>query len=214
MSNIYLAAADGDLTSILGYLVADPNLIHAHDPNGYTVLHALASYNHLDILTKLVKEHGGDINIEDDDGDTPLFVVESVNAAKIVLELGGDLYHQNNEGLTAADYIEEDGDHPLVAAYLRSRMEPSTTHAGLRSATSNPIAQPSEDVSISVSAAQDLAEMLPPVDEALKRKIEELAGRQDFDSEDAQNELKNLVREAVQKHVLGEEEDRNVRSRN
>lgn len=51
-------------------------------------------------------ERGGNINITDEDGETPLFVVESVDMAKLVLELGGDPKHKNAEGLTVSFFIK------------------------------------------------------------------------------------------------------------
>lgn len=64
-----------------------------------TALHAAASWSSPDILRLLV-ERGGNINITDEDEETPLFVVESVDMAKLVLELGGDPSHRNAEGNT------------------------------------------------------------------------------------------------------------------
>jgi len=48
-----------------------------------------------------VLDHGGDVNIEDNEGDTPLFVAETVETARcLVEELGADINHQNDVGLT------------------------------------------------------------------------------------------------------------------
>lgn len=100
-------------------------------------MHAAASYAHLDLLEFLVGA-GGNVNLPDDDGDTPLFTCESVEAAQWLVEHGADAAHKNGEGLTvgpfplslralllaqtdheqAADSLDED--HPTVAAYLRS----------------------------------------------------------------------------------------------
>ncbi len=46
------------------------------DPNGYTPVHAAASYGHRDLLYKLINVYNGDINVRDEDGDTPLHHVE------------------------------------------------------------------------------------------------------------------------------------------
>lgn len=41
------------------------------------------------------------MNIEDNEGDTPLFVAETVETARcLVEELGADINHQNDVGLT------------------------------------------------------------------------------------------------------------------
>lgn len=69
------------------------------DENSYSPLHAAASWGHADLLRYLV-ERGGDINLTDSDRETPLYVVENVAMAKLVVELGGDPRWTNEEGLT------------------------------------------------------------------------------------------------------------------
>ncbi|KAI5840370.1 ankyrin repeat-containing domain protein, partial [Tricharina praecox] len=119
-ANIWIAASDGDIVSVGQFIAADPTIVNRKDENGYTPLHAAASYNHVSLLRSLVRSHGGNVNLSDDDGDTPLFVAETVETARcLVEELGADVAHRNHAGLTAAESIEDDGQLPLVAAYLR-----------------------------------------------------------------------------------------------
>lgn len=102
-NNIWIAAADGDEAAVLGFLSRDPSAINSLDENGYTVLHAAASYNHIALLKKLVLEHGGNVDIQDHDGDTPLFVAETVEVAKtLVEELHADPTHRNGSDLTVS----------------------------------------------------------------------------------------------------------------
>ena len=61
--------------------------------------HAAASYSHLELLDYLLSQ-GGDIDLPDDDGDTPLFTVESVATAQRLVERGADVGWTNEEGLT------------------------------------------------------------------------------------------------------------------
>jgi hypothetical protein len=86
------------------------------DANGYTALHAAASWGHADLLRLLVAEYRGDINIADNDGDTPLFAVENLEMCKLVLELGGDPTLVDSDGLTPAKFLLED--HEDIARYL------------------------------------------------------------------------------------------------
>lgn len=105
----------------------------------------------------------------------------------------------------------------MVAAYLRGLEAAAITASeGVESvgggATTYP--KPPLGISVDLSAVEDASEALPPVDDALRRKIEQLATREDFDSEETQKELRSLVTQAVHDHVLDTgEEVRSVRPR-
>jgi ankyrin repeat protein len=64
-------------------------------------MHASASYAHTDILEYLISV-GGDINLRDDDGDTPLYVVESLEMARWMIERGAQWGVVNEEGLSVS----------------------------------------------------------------------------------------------------------------
>lgn len=68
---------------------------------GDSCRHAAASYHHLELLEYLISA-GGDINLRDEDGDTPLYTVESVDMARWLIEHGADPAAQNEEGLTVS----------------------------------------------------------------------------------------------------------------
>lgn len=114
--NIWVAASDGDLDRVKELVESGISPMIA-DENTYTPLHAAASWNHRSILDYLISK-GGDINITDEDGDTPLFSVEDLETAKYVIELGGNPSHRNTSGLTAAEHLEED--FPEISNYLRT----------------------------------------------------------------------------------------------
>lgn len=91
--------------------VPDPSYLRVF-PTGR---HAAASYGHLDILTYLVSkgiqarwwlvsaDHpitGGNVNVTDEDGDTPLFTVENIETAQFLVDNGADPAWRNHEGLT------------------------------------------------------------------------------------------------------------------
>ena len=77
---------------------------------------------------------GGNVNVSDEDGDTPLYTVENIETARFLVDNGADLTWRNNEGLTVcqalvihtlllrlcqpAASLEED--FPQVADYLNS----------------------------------------------------------------------------------------------
>jgi ankyrin repeat protein len=64
-------------------------------------MHAAASYAHTELLEYLISV-GGDINLRDDDGDTPLYVVETVEMARWMIERGADWSVVNEEGLSVS----------------------------------------------------------------------------------------------------------------
>lgn len=119
VANIWVAAADNEIETVRKHL--DSGLsANAKDPNGYTPIHAAASYGNLDIL-RLLLSKGGDINIQDTEGDTPLHHVEDAKVAKILIEeLNANWKLRNNDGQTPAEYIEEEDEFPELAIYLRS----------------------------------------------------------------------------------------------
>lgn len=208
-NNIWIAAADGDEATVLSILKENNSAVNSYDENGYTPLHAAASYDRDALLMKLVKEHGGNVNIRDFDGETPLFVVESLRTAKLLVEdLHADVTITNNDGKTAADTIEADGEYPLIASYLRGILG--------QSAVVDAHIVPS-NMQISMTVTDETAESLPIIDEDFRKRIEDLATREDFVSQDAQEMLRTLVTSAVQQHIItGSEENegaRNVKSR-
>lgn len=45
---------------------------------------------------------GGDVNITDDDGDTPLYTVENVETAKWLIDHGAIVDRRNSEGISVS----------------------------------------------------------------------------------------------------------------
>ncbi|KIY64553.1 ankyrin [Cylindrobasidium torrendii FP15055 ss-10] len=119
MANIWIASSDGDLARV-SELIESGISPNAYDDNTYTPMHAAASYNHIDLLEFLVL-HGGDVNIADEDGDTPLYVVESIETARWLVEHGAIIERTNNEGLSPAEALLED--YPDVAVFLGATIE-------------------------------------------------------------------------------------------
>lgn len=207
MPNPYLLAADNspDLPPLLR---SDPSLASAQDEHGYSLVHAAASYNHLDLLRALVREFGADVNMRDEDDETALFVVESVDAAKcLVEELGADVMARSAEGLTAGEKIEGEGDFPLVAEYLQKKAGQDVQGQNGREAL-----QPLPEGLKFTVGTMDVERDLPDeADPEFRRRILELAERDDFHSAEGQEELRMLVEDAVLDQGISD--DRNVRRR-
>ncbi|KAI1179366.1 hypothetical protein F4777DRAFT_473286 [Nemania sp. FL0916] len=214
-ANPFLLAADNSPT-LLPLLREHPALASQQDEHGYSLIHAAASYNHLDLLRALVQEFKVDVNLRDEDEETALFVVETVDAAKVLIEeLGAELLSKGADGYTAHQKIAEEGDFPEVAEYLKLK-EAECTRDLPNGANSEPAHQnhglppPPEGLSISVSTMTPAQDSEVEVDPEFRRRIQELAQRDDFDSEEGQAALRQLVQDAVADSNLT---DRNVRSR-
>jgi len=95
-----------------------PSLASKQDEHGYSLLHAAASYNHVSLLRALVNELNVDVNLKDEDGETCLFVVETVEVAKcLVEELHINVKFRMMKARPAAEKIEQEEDFPEIAAY-------------------------------------------------------------------------------------------------
>ncbi|KZF18829.1 ankyrin repeat protein [Xylona heveae TC161] len=219
--NPFLLAAE-DAPSLLPLLRSNPSLAAGQDDTGYSLLHAAASYNHISLLRALVRDFNVNVNIRDEDGETPLFVVERPEIAEcLVEELGADLNAKNDEGQIAEEKIEEEGDFPLVAAALR-RMAGKPLASGETANTNGETAgvangQPDPslpaNMAVNVSTVEEQPENSDDVvDPEFRRRIEELAARDDFHTEAGQAELRQLVTEAV-RGVGSDTQDRDVRQR-
>ena len=224
--NPLLLAADAS-PSLLPLLRSKPALAHIRDRSGYTLLHALVSYNHLTLLRQVVDQFDLDVNIRDADGETPLFACETVQAVQcLVQELGADVTIKNDEGKTARERIHDESEFPAVAQWLSKKPRPETDNGDGREAegshanhsgdvdaepldfTDQPLPVP-KGVSIDFFAVDEGAQE-QEIDEQFRQRIESLASRPDFESEDSQKELRVLVSDAIRGVEL---EDRGVRGR-
>jgi uncharacterized protein len=207
-------------SSVALALTTQPYLASQSDSHGYSLLHAAASYKQNDLLHTLITRYGVDPNLTDEDGETALFVVEDVGCARLLLELGCDASKRNDEGLTAEEKIEGEAEYPLIAAFLRnytpgapqvrsavngaeSTSSPSgtATEANANGATAllHPPPIPSENIKITTGYMPDpnAVEGEPEPDPEMRRRIEELASRDDFQTEEGQRQLRELVTDIV-----------------
>ncbi|PKY07319.1 hypothetical protein P168DRAFT_324748 [Aspergillus campestris IBT 28561] len=196
--NPYVLAADNP-SAVLELLRSNPSIASNQDDHGYSLLHAAASYGHIDLLRALVKEFHADVNLLDEDGETCLFVTENVNIAKcLVEELGVDYNRRNDEGLTAQETIGADDSFPEVAAYLAQVMGIPTPPTQPADALNPPAPlPPNVQMNLGTVSEQEANAGTDEVDPEFKRRIDELAAREDFHSEATQNELRQLVADAL-----------------
>lgn len=194
--------------NVTSQLQSYPHLASNQDAHGYSLLHAAASYGHAALVRTLVNEYKVDANIKDEDGETALFSVEEVDMAKVLIEVGTDLNLRNTEGQTAAEKLADEDEQPAIAAFLREvggeNMNGETASAppssSLANGESNGVHPPPPplpagmQLNVGTMAPGDVGEEPDP---EFRRRIEELAARGDFDGEEGQRELRNLVVEAL-----------------
>ncbi|KAF2484280.1 hypothetical protein BDY17DRAFT_323149 [Neohortaea acidophila] len=193
--------------SVLVQLRAHPELASKQDAHGYSLLHAATSYDHIDLLRALIQEFHVDPNLTDEDGETCLFNAESVDFAKELLALGVRTDVTNSDGQTAAEKLDDEDEQPEVAAYLRQSAtetsgpstHPSDTNGSITQDEADPIRPPPplpNGVQVTVGTMH-ADEVGGEPDPEFRRRIEELAARQDFEGTESQSELRNLVTDAV-----------------
>lgn len=113
MSNIWIAAADGKLDEVRKLIESGGFTANSADPNGFTPIHAAASYGHKDLLNYLLTTCNGNVNIQDSDGDTPLHHTEDLAIAEYLIKFfGADYKIKNNDGLNVKEYCTEEGEFP------------------------------------------------------------------------------------------------------
>jgi hypothetical protein len=206
--NPYLLAADSPQL-LLSLLREHPSLASGQDEHGYSLVHAAASYNHLDLLRDLIREFKVPVDLRDEDGETALFVVETVEAARVLVEeLGLDAKIQNAEGQTAGEKIEVEGDYLEVAEYLQG-LEAGAASVNGTTADGVELPPVPEGLRVTMGTMDDAEEQQP--DPELRRRIEELAAREDFQTAEGQAELRRLVEEAI--GGQGFSDERSVRPR-
>ncbi|KAH6970782.1 ankyrin repeat-containing protein [Ilyonectria sp. MPI-CAGE-AT-0026] len=211
--NPYLLAADNN-PALLPLLRENPALAAMQDEHGYSLVHAAASYNHLDLLRALVREFHVDVDLRDEDDETALFVVETEAAAQaLVEELGANINHRGAEGLTAREKIEAEGDFPVIAAYLAKIEAKKVDNLDATAAAifTEEIPPPPEGMPVTIGTMDEVQDFLGEADPEFRRRIEELAQRDDFNTSQGQADLRKLVEEALTGQGLGDE--RSVRSK-
>ena len=216
----WVLAADND-PKLLPLLRDDPAIASSQDAHGYSTLHAAASYNHLDLIRILVNEFHVDVDIKDEDGETPLFVVETVAAAQVLVEeMKADLSIRNNEGLTAEQKIRSEGDYTTVADYLSmcgesriSQSEQATNNSHVESDGARPPPLP-PNITMQLGTLEDEQSLgdAAAVDPGFRQRIEELAAREDFKGQEGQRQLKELITDAI-RGVGNSESERDLRRR-
>jgi hypothetical protein len=222
--DVLLNAVPDHPQTVLAHLARHPHLAGAQDSHGYSLLHAAASYSHPALLRALVQTYSVSPDLVDEDGETPLFVCEAVDIARcLVEELGATVAWRNKEGQTAEERLSEDADFIPVAAYLRRVMARAgalsdagaAAHAESERGAGDELHHPPPlpngiKINMGTVGEEEVVEGAP--DPEFRRRIEELAAREDFQGEEGQRQLRELVTEAVTGLSAGQQ-GREVRRR-
>jgi ankyrin repeat protein len=191
---------------VLTLLTTSPHLASAQDHHGYSLLHAAASYNHPSVITTLLTTYSVSPNLVDEDNETCLFSAETPEMALHLLSSNVDPAHRNNDNQTAAQKFEQEAEYPDIVAALR-RHAASTTST----ATTVPAAAPPLPNGVKIDMGTMVEEEAGTApDPEFRRRIDELASRPDFQSDETQRELRHLVQDALT-GIKGDE--RHVRPR-
>lgn len=208
--DVLLNLIDTRPNAILDSLSQHPHLASAADSHGYTLVHASVSYAQIPLLRKLIQDYSVDVNILDEDGETALFAAEEAPVAQLLVEeLGANTEIRNRDGQTAEEKIlEEEGEAHTVYLYLKGLREKGPSGSGSTNGSTNAgaTAQEAESVhpppplpngvkiNVGTMEEDDVGEAPDP---EVRRRIEELAARDDFQTEEGQRELRELVTEIV-----------------
>jgi len=146
-------------------------------------MHAAASYGQLEVLEYLVSR-GGDVNVTDGDGDTPLYVVENVETARFLVVHGAIVDRINNEGVSPIEYLNED--FAEVASYLQTTLTPETQTVQVAS-------QPSQHL-------QNIAS--EHLTSALMSSVQDIIQRAEAEGRDPEEEIRQIVSQTVLEGVV------------
>ncbi|KAG8821723.1 hypothetical protein FRC17_009743 [Serendipita sp. 399] len=181
--NIWVAASDGDLERVQDLIEEEGMNIakcagskHIH-PNACSSI--LWAYRSIRIL-------GGDVNITDEDGDTPLYTAESMEVAKWLVDHGAVVQRVNSEGVSPAQHLYEE--YPAIARFLDPTIGQSQANG---TGTEDEV---DEGEGPSEYAQEQLTEVLT---ERMMQSVAEIMARAAEEGFDPEEELAALVRKTV-----------------
>jgi ankyrin repeat protein len=110
-TNIWISAGEGNIDLVARFL--ESQSVNSQDETGYSSLHAAVSYDCREMIEFLLSK-GANVNLKDEDGESALFVAETVETAKLLMDNGADPMIRNNEGFLAIEIFAAEGIDELV----------------------------------------------------------------------------------------------------
>ncbi|KAJ1032496.1 hypothetical protein NDA16_000520 [Ustilago loliicola] len=208
--NIWIAAGEGDLERVKECVDREGISPIAADEFTYTPLHAAASYGHLDILRYLLNHPSAPsnaVNTTDSDLDTPLFVCETVETARCLIEeFSADAKHKNSEGITAAQQALEN-EHEELARYIASvtgealeQHDEENNEEELDEDENGVQRSQATELTTEEQAAED--QRLDAQTDQLMARVGEIMTRAEREGFDPEDELRTLVSESVLRQIV------------
>ena len=153
-----------------------------------------------------MKDFQVNVNIKDEDAETPLFVVETVEAAQLLIEeLGADSTVRNEEGMTAEEKIRTEGDFTTIAEFLKESRLRGHLAADTISQDTSSVSEEQRppplppNIKMHMGTLEDEGSLgeASEADPDFRRRIEALAARDDFRGEEGQKQLRDLITDAI-----------------
>lgn len=109
----WMAVSEGNLELLKSSLQRLNLSVNAADENGYTILHAAASFNQMDIM-KYLLEQGVNVHAVDNDGDSALHYAGNTASARFLVETAqSNPVQVNREGKTPLQTKQEELDEMM-----------------------------------------------------------------------------------------------------
>ena len=123
MSPLHATAFSGNFDVVRKLIEYDPADANAMDGNGSTPLHWVSGGHYFKdgSVLRFLLEHGADISVQNQYGETPLHLASfngALGVVRMLLEHGADVEAKNNDGKTALQEAVEEG-HDEVVELLR-----------------------------------------------------------------------------------------------
>jgi ankyrin repeat protein len=108
-STPWVAVSEGNIVLLQSSLTLLNLPLTAADENGYTLLHAAASYNQMEILQFLLSQNTVDVHATDNDGDSALHYAGNVPVIELLIQVGkANPAQVNSQGKTALQAKQEE----------------------------------------------------------------------------------------------------------